>query len=249
MHTVPACFGIIPARFESSRFPGKPLADINGFPMFWHVYERARKCPELHRVVLATDDDRIHKAARHHNVPVVMTATDHASGSDRVLEAAHKLKLPSEAVVVNIQGDEPLLEPAMLSQLIEPFQRQPIRVATLAREINAGDAQNPDIVKVVFSATGRALYFSRHPIPYPRGDEPVYFGHIGLYAFKLQALEEFVNLPPSRLEKTEKLEQLRLMGHDIDIRVILTEYETIGVDRPEDIDKVCRLINTTTADP
>ena len=238
------CYGIIPARYASSRFPGKPLAKINGQPMFWHVYQRASRCRELQQVVLATDDARIYAAAEQLKVPVVMTAADHVSGSDRVLEAAHQLNVPADAIVVNIQGDEPLLEPAMLGQLVAPFQKGQTQVATLARQITAQEAQNSDIVKVVFSLSGRAIYFSRSTIPYPRGSEPVHYGHIGLYAFKMQTLERFVSMPASRLEQTEKLEQLRLLENDIPIHVRVTAYESIGVDRPEDIDSVCRLLNS-----
>lgn len=236
------CYGIIPARYASSRFPGKPLAKINGQPMFWHVYQQASRCSDMQHVVLATDDKRIFDAAEQLQVPVVMTAVDHTCGSDRVLEAAHQLGVPADAVVVNIQGDEPLLEPAMLSQLVAPFDAGTAQVATLARRIDARDAQSPDIVKVVFSLTGRAIYFSRSIIPHPRGLEPEYYGHVGLYAFKMQTLERFVQLPVSRLEQTEKLEQLRLLENDIPIQVMVTQYESIGVDRLDDIETVSRLM-------
>lgn len=212
--------------------------------MFWHVYQRASQCPELEQVVLATDDARIYEAAEQLDVPVVMTAADLASGSDRVLEAAHQLNVPGDAVVVNIQGDEPLLEPAMLSQLVAPFEEGAAEVATLARRIDARDAQSPDIVKVVISLSGRAIYFSRSIIPHPRGPEPGFYGHVGLYAFKMQTLERFVQLPVSRLEQTEKLEQLRLLENDIPIQVMVTAYESIGVDRPEDIETVSRLLKS-----
>ncbi len=243
MNTLPACYGIIPARYDSSRFPGKPLADILGRPMFWHVFHRASLCPALARVVLATDDDRIHSTARRLLTPSVMTRKDHPSGTDRVLEAAERLGVPDDAVVVNIQGDEPLLEPEMIGELVEPFRDPAIRVATLARPIPAGEAGNPDLVKVVFGRGGKALYFSRAPIPHPRDREKAdHYGHIGLYAFRMDALRQFVSLGPGRLEKIEKLEQLRLLENDIPIAVALTDRTSIGVDRPEDLQTVCDLL-------
>src|SRR5210317_3614 len=158
---LPPCYGIIPARYGSKRFPGKPLADILGKPMILHVYERARQCPQLSSVFLATDDDRIRLVAQKWDIPVVMTRATHPSGTDPVMEAAAKLKLPTDSVIVNIQGDEPALEPAMLNQLIRPFSAADVQVTTLARKINAADVGNPDQVKVVFAGDGRALYFSR----------------------------------------------------------------------------------------
>jgi len=238
------CYGIIPARFGSTRFPGKPLADIAGKPMFFHVYQRAIKCPELTKTVLATDDERILSAAKALDVPVIMTRKDHPSGTDRVLEAAQLLNLPDDAIIVNIQGDEPLLAPAMLTELVGPFVSPDIEVTTLARKIAQNEARNIDQVKVVFSKTGNALYFSRLPIPcYRDGQEEVFFGHIGLYAFRMNTLKIFVSLGPSRLEIAEKLEQLRLLENDIPIHVVLTEHKSIGVDKPEDIKTICEILD------
>ncbi|MBU1181899.1 MAG: 3-deoxy-manno-octulosonate cytidylyltransferase [Proteobacteria bacterium] len=238
------CYGIIPARYGSTRFPGKPLADISGKPMFWHVFTRASKCPELSQVFLATDDERIESAAKALDVPVVVTRSDHPSGTDRVLEAATILNLPEDAIVVNIQGDEPLLEPAMLTELVGPFVSPDIEVTTLARKIGRNEAGNINQVKVVFSKTGKALYFSRLPIPcYRDGQEEVLFGHIGLYAFRMNALRKFVALGQSRLEIAEKLEQLRLLENDIPIHVVLTEHKSIGVDKPEDIKTICKILD------
>jgi 3-deoxy-manno-octulosonate cytidylyltransferase (CMP-KDO synthetase) len=204
--------------------------------MFWHVYHRAIKCPELSRVILATDDDRILSAAERWHIPAVMTRSDHLSGTDRVVEAADLLKVPDTAVVVNIQGDEPALAPAMLSQLLAPFSKPAVRVTTLARPIDAMEAQNADRVKVVFSHDHEALYFSRAPIPYPRGfEKDIYYGHIGLYAFRLDALKAFAALRPCRLEAVEKLEQLRLLENHIPLHVVVTQYQSIGVDTPQDI--------------
>jgi 3-deoxy-manno-octulosonate cytidylyltransferase (CMP-KDO synthetase) len=236
MNKLPQCYGIIPARYQSARFPGKPLADIHGKPMYWHVYQRARQCPEFSRIVLATDDRRIENSAHDLDVPVVMTAGDHPSGTDRVLEAAKIIKVPQDGVVVNIQGDEPALEPAMLTELLTPFRASGVSVTTLARKISVQEAQNPDRVKVVFAPNGKALYFSRCPIPHPHSEQkPSHYVHIGIYAFRMNCLREFVSLDQSPLEITEKLEQLRLLENNIPIQVVLTEYQSIGVDRPEDI--------------
>ncbi|MCF8026216.1 MAG: 3-deoxy-manno-octulosonate cytidylyltransferase [Desulfobacteraceae bacterium] len=236
---LPECCGVIPARYASSRFPGKPLAEINGKPMFWHVYTRALQCPELNRVVIATDDERIASNARDLDVPVIMTRNDHESGTDRVHEAATRLNIEPHEVIVNIQGDEPLLDPAMLSLLIRPFADARTEVTTLAHRLEPEDAENPDRVKVAFAPDGRALYFSRAPIPHPRDKKDAeYFCHIGLYAFRRQILDQFVRLTPGRLEQIEKLEQLRLLENGITIRVELTESKSISVDRPEDLKKV-----------
>ena len=243
--TTSQCYGIIPARYQSSRFPGKPLAEILGKPMFWHVYDRASKCPEIDRIVLATDDSRIFNAAEKLKVPAVMTRPDHPSGTDRILEAAKKLAVTDHQIVVNIQGDEPLLAPEMLSELLIPFQSEETLVTTLARKIDATEAQNPDLVKVVISRSGQALYFSRSSIPYQRSEyhgSPL--GHIGLYAFRFETLKRFVAAGPGELEQSEKLEQLRLLENDIPIRVVLTKHKSVGVDRPEDIHTVIQLMQT-----
>lgn len=246
MPDLPPCLGVIPARYGSSRFPGKPLADIVGRPMFWHVYQRALQCPLLGKVLVATDDHRIHTEALRLDVPVLMTGADHASGTDRVLEAAEVLNAPDDSVVVNIQGDEPLLEPAMLTQLLEPFSDPTIEVTTLARRVGFDEASSPDVVKVVWTKGGSALYFSRAVIPFDRGDdgpERTYWAHVGLYAFRMRALKRFVALGPSALERRERLEQLRLLENDIPIYVVPTRHHTLGVDRPEDIDKVIAIIS------
>ncbi|WDN90356.1 3-deoxy-manno-octulosonate cytidylyltransferase (CMP-KDO synthetase) [Desulfosarcina sp. BuS5] len=244
MKNIPECYGIIPARYASTRFPAKPLADILGKPMFWHVFKRAAQCPELLKTVLATDDTRIYSAAEELDVPVVMTRPDHPSGTDRVMEAADILDLPGDAVVVNIQGDEPAMKPKMLTELVEPFVDSEILVTTMAKKIRAEDAENPDQVKVVFGENNRALYFSRSIIPYARDDEkPELYGHIGLYAFRMKTLKRFVSMPAGRLENTEKLEQLRLLENNIPIHIVVTDYQSIGVDRPEDIKKVIKAVS------
>jgi len=239
MANKPNCYGIIPARYDSTRFPGKPLADILGKPMFWHVYSRARKCPDISEVYLATDDERIAEAAKSLAVPVVLTRSDHPSGTDRVFEAATKLNINVDDVVINIQGDEPVLNPLMLTELIRPFADPNIQVTTPVRPIDPESANRPDRVKVVFSPQKEALYFSRARIPYPReaGFEKFY-GHIGMYAFRMAALAEFVSLPPGRIETIEKLEQLRLLENRIPVHVVITEHESLSVDRPEDLETV-----------
>ena len=239
----PKCYGIIPCRYASTRFPGKPLAEICGMPMFWHVYTRASRCPELCAVAVATDDERIQAAAKKLHVPVIMTRGDHHSGTDRVLEAAEKMNMQNDAVVVNIQGDEPALQPEMISRLIAPFADPATCVSTLARRIDAARAKIPDQVKVVLDKDNDAIYFSRALVPFPReSDEAEFLGHIGLYAFRFQILKQFVSLPVGRLEAIEKLEQLRLLENRIPIRVMETDLSSFGVDRPEDIETVSAIL-------
>lgn len=236
-------YAIIPARYDSSRFPGKPLADILGKPMFWHVYQRGIESGIFKKIILATDDERIFKAANALDVPVVMTRKDHPSGTDRVLEAAIISGVPDHAVVVNIQGDEPALVPEVLVELISPFSGPETQVTTPAVKISIREAKNPDQVKVVFSKKNNALYFSRAPIPFDRDEGNAgYYGHIGLYAFRMATLKQFVSLGKSTLEDTEKLEQLRLLEHGIPIRIVETKHRTVGVDRPEDIEMVSEMI-------
>jgi 3-deoxy-manno-octulosonate cytidylyltransferase (CMP-KDO synthetase) len=242
MNTGQDFIGIIPARYESSRFPGKPLADIMGRPMFWHVYTRAVKCRLLSQVFLATDHDLIFNTARNLNIPVVMTSSDHQSGSDRVLEAARLVNAARDSVIVNIQGDEPLLEPEMLDQLLTPFvSAAEVNVSTLARSIPREEATSRNVVKVVFSTSGRALYFSRSIIPWSEHETSCH-AHIGIYAYRMKYLEQFSALKQSSLEKAEKLEQLRLLEADIPISVVVTRHISHGVDTPEDIINVTKIM-------
>ncbi len=247
MAAMPPAYGIIPARFASTRFPGKPLADIHGKPMFWHVWNQAGKCGLLRKVILATDDERIESEAKKLGVPVVMTGSDHASGTDRVYEAAMAIGLSDDCIVVNIQGDEPALDPYSLSELLEAFRCPGVSAATLAHPISAEQAANPDRVKVVFAENRDALYFSRSPVPFWRGGEngpggECYWGHIGLYAFTMSTLRRFVGLEPSRLERAEKLEQLRLLENNVPIKVVCRENGASGVDTPEDLERIRRLM-------
>ncbi len=243
----PNFWGIIPARYASSRFPGKPLARILGKPMFLHVYERAIRCKELKGIYLATDHEKIEKEAQKYKVPVIMTSPHHPSGTDRVFEAVEHIGIEETDVVINIQGDEPLLEPEMISSLIACFQQKEIKVATLARRISFEDVINPNIVKVVIDKRGFALYFSRAPIPYyfkSYGGE--FLGHIGMYAFKFSTLKQFTSLSPTSLEQAEKLEQLRLLENGIPIYVTITSYSGCGVDTPEDLAKVEKILRKET---
>ena len=237
--------GIIPARYASTRFPGKPLADILGKPMFWHVWRRASLCPELASVTLATDDERILKTAGQLGVPALMTPADLDSGTDRVFRAAELLKLPEEAVVINIQGDEPVLDPGALTELIAAFGEATVQAATLAYPVDAETAASPDMVKAVLDEQGDSLYFSRARIPFDReGEGAAYWAHIGIYAFRLTTLRRFTLLPRSGLERVEQLEQLRLLENRIPLRVVKTARGSLGVDRPEDLAKVIQILKS-----
>lgn len=240
---MPKVLAIIPARYASSRFPGKPLALIHGRPMFWHVMQRTAQCPLIDNTILATDDQRIFSAAQDLGLKVIMTKSTHASGTDRVLEAARILKAEDQDIIVNVQGDEPALEPSMLLDLLGPFQEDQVQVTTLGHNISAAQAQNPDRVKIVRSSTGQALYFSRALVPFGRGGQPQYLGHIGIYALRMQVLEKFAALGESPLEQMEKLEQLRLLEAGIPIHVVLTTHSSHGVDRPQDLAIVSQLMD------
>lgn len=236
------CFGFIPARYDSTRFPGKPLADICGKPMFWHVWNRAMKCPLMKKVILATDSELILKAAEELGVPAVMTDSAHTSGTDRILEAARKTGILGNSIVVNIQGDEPCLEPEMLTDLIRPFENTETQVTTLASPISFEEAQSKDRVKVALAKDGKALYFSRSPIPFSHTGEDEFLLHIGLYGFRMEALELFASLEQGKLEQREKLEQLRLLENGIPIHVAVTGHSCHGVDRPEDLHTVIKIL-------
>ena len=228
--------GIIPARYGSSRFPGKPLADIGGKPMFWHVYSRAARCVQLASLHLATDDERIARAAKDLGVPFLMTSSDHVSGTNRVCEAAKLLGLSEDAVIINIQGDEAALDPRVLDELVAAFADTSVRVATPATAMAAADISNPNRVKVVCDRYGNALYFSRSPIPHARIGTPEYLLHIGLYAFSMPMLTQFTSWPQGILEQAEQLEQLRFLENGVPVRVVHTRYAGMGVDTPEDLE-------------
>ncbi len=240
--SVSAC-AVIPARFASTRFPGKPLAKDTGKYLIQHVYERARAAGHIRQVIVATDDERIVEAVRGFGGEVIMTRTDQASGTDRVAEVAAELDFD---VIVNVQGDEPELEPAYIDRLVARLavDRQ-CQIATLACPFSAvpqGDPADPNSVKVVIDGQGRALYFSRGLVPYPaepaeptgtNGPTPPYL-HLGIYAYRRDFLMTLASLEPTRLERIERLEQLRALEHGYSIAVELVEHATAGIDTPAD---------------
>jgi 3-deoxy-manno-octulosonate cytidylyltransferase (CMP-KDO synthetase) len=236
--------GVIPARFASTRFPGKVLAPISSKPMLQHVYERASQARYLTSTIIATDDDRVYRAARSFGARVRMTRADHLSGTDRVAEVA---SAEDAAIVVNIQGDEPLIDPAAIDIAILPVaQEDDIVMATLKKKIeSAREIGDPNVVKVVTDAAGDAIYFSRCPIPFYREGSGEYFKHIGLYVYRSDFLLSYSALPVGPLERAERLEQLRALENGFRIRVVETEYESLGVDTPEDLERVSALFEAS----
>ena len=234
---------IIPARYASTRLPGKPLLDIAGKPMIQHVVERVRQARRPSRVIVATDDARIFAAVEAFGGEARMTSASHPTGTDRLAEVA--AALPEVDLVLNIQGDEPLIPPQAIDELIAAFDgRDDLQMATLMTPMTDEEADNPAAVKVVVSLDGHALYFSRSLIPFPRtpGLQRRCFKHIGIYAYRRDFLLHFATLAPSPLETTESLEQLRALEHGCRIRVIETPFRSIGVDTPEDLEQVRRLL-------
>ncbi|MDH5297532.1 MAG: 3-deoxy-manno-octulosonate cytidylyltransferase [Desulfobulbaceae bacterium] len=244
----PKVVAIIPARYHSNRFEGKPLAKIMGKPMIQHVYERAAAVPLLSRVAVATDDERIAHCVRSFGGEVVMTRSDHVSGTDRLAEAAGIMGIPEQDVVVNIQGDQPLFPAQVVAQVATPLIEDPaLPMATLIYKIiRKEEINDPNHVKTVFDCHGRALYFSRSPIPFQRNpDEPVpptYYKHLGFYAYRKGFLLTFVGLPEGEWERFEKLEQLRALEYGYVIKVVLTEHDSVEVDTPQDLLRVEELI-------
>jgi 3-deoxy-manno-octulosonate cytidylyltransferase (CMP-KDO synthetase) len=249
---------VIPARYGSTRFPGKPLADLAGKPLIEHVYSRAAACRALDSVLVATDDARIASAVRAFGGNVRLTAATHPTGTDRLAEVARTLECD---LVVNVQGDEPLIEPAMIEQALAPLAADPsLLMSTLCRRLDHPDeAHDPHVVKVVVDRQGFALYFSRAPIPYLTGPEsfsidgagrdPRHFlyKHVGLYAYRRDFLMTFACLEPTPLERAEALEQLRALEHGYRIRVVETAHESIGVDTPQDLERVRQLLMAADA--
>jgi len=230
--------GIIPARYGSTRFPGKPLALILGKPMIQMVYERSKRAKFLESVIVATDDERIMTACAGLGIPARLTSSSIGSGTERVAEVARDL---GASLIVNIQGDEPVLDPAMLDSLVETLQDESIVMASLMTRIRAPAVLNDrNRVKVVVDKDGFALYFSRGPIPYQAKQE--FFQHIGIYGFKADFLFRFCSLSPSELEKAEGLEQLRALENGYRIKMIETAYSTLSVDSPRDIIEVEKLL-------
>jgi 3-deoxy-manno-octulosonate cytidylyltransferase (CMP-KDO synthetase) len=233
---------IIPARHGASRFPGKPLALLAGKPVIAHVVERARGAPGVDLVVVATDDERIAAAARSAGARAVMTG-DARTGTDRVAQAARQLS-PRPDVVVNLQGDEPLIEPEAIEALLAAMADPSVEMATLARPLSEGELERPHVVKVVCDARGDALYFSRAAIPHRRdgGPSTLARAHVGVYAFREPFLQEFAGMEQGCLEREESLEQLRALERGHCIRVVSTSYAGFGIDTPEDLERAQRLL-------
>jgi 3-deoxy-manno-octulosonate cytidylyltransferase (CMP-KDO synthetase) len=231
---------VIPARLASTRLPRKVLREIAGQPMLAWVYEAARACRALDQILIATDSEEVMRLCEANAWPAVLTSPDLPSGSDRVHAVA---QLHPAGIYVNIQGDEPLLHPAHIAALLEPFADAAVQVATLKTLCTPENFANPNAVKVVATPHGRALYFSRSTIPYDRENSgaPV-FKHLGFYAYRAEALNRFHSLAPSPLELTERLEQLRFLEHGIPIHVAETPHDTIGVDTEEDLRRVERIL-------
>ena len=235
---------IIPARYASTRFPGKPLVDLAGKPMVVHVCERAAKSGAA-GVHVATDDERIFEVVKAHGHRAIMTRADHPSGTDRLAEAARKLKLKDAEVVVNVQGDEPLISPRLIAQVGNLLGKKPkASVSTACHAIHdEASLGNPNVVKVVMDAEGYALYFSRSRIPYPREQGSPCYRHAGIYGYRVGFLKRYSRLKPAPLEKAEALEQLRVLWHGFRIAVTVSETEIPpGVDTPQDLDAVRRMI-------
>lgn len=238
---------IIPSRYGSTRFQGKPLAHIAGKSMIQRVYEKAEKAKNIADVYVATDDELISNAVKEFGGNVIMTSEDNRSGTDRVAQAAEKIGLDLEDVVVNIQGDQPLFDPRCIKELIQPFYNKTgLEMTTLAfKTVDAGEITNPKHVKVTFDNDGYALYFSRLPIPFCRDESTSFdtFKHLGFYAYSRRFLEIFRKLPAGKLEMIEKLEQLRVLEYGHKILVKITEYDSPEVDLPEDIARIEKMIS------
>ena len=243
--------GIIPARYASTRFPGKPLADLGGKPMIQRVYEQAKKA--ISEVVVATDDERIYDCVRGFGGEVVMTRADHKCGTDRCLEAFEKLGIRGEAVVINIQGDEPFIQPEQIEAIKSCFDDPTTQIATLVKPFTEADGlealENPNTPKVVMSPDGTALLFSRSVIPYLRGIDKsqwlaqhLHYKHIGMYAYRAEVLREITQLAQTPMEKAESLEQLRWLENGYKIKVAVCHTASIGIDTPADLEKAIEFL-------
>lgn len=256
---------VIPARFGATRFPGKPLASLHGKPIVQHVYENAGGARRIDAVFVATDSERIADAVRGFGGRVLMTSDQHQSGTDRIAEAVDRIvaggmELSPQDVIVNVQGDEPMMRAEMIDQVVALMDDPRADIGTLVRQIRSPeDVFNPNVVKAVFGPDGYALYFSRAPVPYhrdlfvrgrehlsPEGFAQVcMYRHYGIYAFRKTSLQRFAGLAPTALEQAEKLEQLRALENGLSIRIGITDYETIGVDTPEDLERVQQWSSTS----
>ena len=237
--------GIIPARYSSSRFPGKPLADIHGKPMIWWVYQQAKKVQEINDIYIATEDERIQNSCSQHEIPVVMTSNKHPTGTDRVAEVATKI---SADIYVNIQGDEPMIEPKTISMVIKPFiNGDDIQVSNLMTKIkDPVDALNPTVPKVIASESGRGIYLTRSLSPFPKSSIDYYFyKQVCAYAFTPWALEFFQNTPRGRIEKIEDIEILRFIENGVYVKFIEVNSKTIAVDTEMDLVRVRDLLRNS----
>lgn len=245
--------GIIPARYSSTRFPGKPLCAIAGKSMIQRVYEQASKSLAISRVVVATDDERIFRHVKDFGGEAMMTSETHNSGTARLGEVVNRLALGETGfpykVVVNIQGDEPFIHPSQIDMVVSSFENPDTQISTLISRISKPEMLfNPNVVKVVTDSVGKAIYFSRSPIPFVRGAEQQnwiyktdYYKHIGLYAYDASVLLEIIHLPPAPAEIAESLEQLRWIFHGYRISTTITDIETVGIDTPEDLQKLTNI--------
>ena len=241
--------GVIPARYGSTRFPGKALALLGGKPMVQHVYERARQAKKLNEVVVATDDERIVVAVSRFGGRAVMTSAEHRSGTDRIAEVTRST---DASIIVNIQGDEPLMRPEPIDQIVEfLLAHRAVPMATVMTKLaRPEDATSPNAVKVVVDQDGYAMYFSRAPIPYPRHPTSAirhqYWKHLGLYGYQREFLLRFPQLPPTPCEQAEQLEQLRALEHGHRIKALETAHDSIGVDTPDDLKRVEQLLMSSS---
>jgi 3-deoxy-manno-octulosonate cytidylyltransferase (CMP-KDO synthetase) len=237
---------IIPSRYQSSRFEGKPLADLAGKPMIQHVYERVMRSASITYAAVATDDDRIFAAVKSFGGRAIMTGSAHRSGTDRIAEAVSGLGLDATDIVVNIQGDQPVFEPTQIDEVVKPLLDDPaIPMSTLIyRIVRTEEITHPNAVKVVFDKNHFALYFSRSTIPFVRdkGLETDYYKHHGIYAYRKGFLDQFTRLPEGVLERREALEQLRALEHGYRIKVVETPYDSVEVDTPAELERVRKLI-------
>lgn len=238
--------GIIPARYASTRFPGKPLIDIGGKSMIQRVYEQCKQAETLSDVIVATDDERIAQHVKSFGGKVVMTKPEHQSGTDRCAEVIQTYTGLCDAVI-NIQGDEPFIDPTQIDALAFAFHEPHVQLATMKKKMTTeADIQNPNMVKVISNHHGEAIYFSRSPIPYRRNPETQieYFKHIGIYGYRKETLQEITQLPAGRLEMAENLEQLRWIEHNYRIALVETTIENIAIDTPDDLARVEKYLKT-----
>lgn len=244
--------GIIPARYASTRFEGKVLADLGGKPVIQHVYERAKQAKMLDDLIVACDNERVKNAVLKFGGKVIFTSPDQPTGTDRLTEAVNPIDVK---VVVNIQGDEPFVHSTMIDSIVLELLKNPkTGMATLVKKVeNESELSDPNVVKVAVDKAGYAIYFSRFPIPFVREKNPerplleqyTFYKHIGLYGYTKDFLFTFKNLPKSNLEEAEKLEQLRALEHGYRIKTIVTKFDTISIDTPEDLEKAKMFLNNT----